>query len=194
MSTPKLLALGGFAASIILVVAGVAAMVIGYQGREEVRDTLRAENIIAPQDSRIPGQLVDTGSKARAQADIIREHQLNRTDGLTYAEMGRFATPDGNPAGTSNADEAAKDANGNPLPNRDRESWITATALTTSLNTAYFAEQVGFFAIVMGLALLLTGVGLGILTGAVLLRLPALDPEKVEANGKAKAGKPVTQT
>lgn len=184
MPTPKLFAIGGLAAALVLVVSGIASMFVGYQGRNDVRDALRQENIIAPEDSTIPGQLVDTGSEARAQAAIMREHQLARTDGLTYAEMGRFATPDGNPAGTNNAEEAALGDNGQPLPNDARESWVTATALITSLETAFFAEQVGYFAMVMGLALLITGIGLAILTGAAILRLPALEAEPAETSQK----------
>ena len=42
--------------------------------------------------------------------------------------------------------------------------WVTETALTTALNTAYFAEQVALFSIVMGVALLLTGIGFLVLT------------------------------
>ena len=42
--------------------------------------------------------------------------------------------------------------------------WVTETALTTALNTAYFAEQVATFAIVMGIALLLAGLGFGVLS------------------------------
>ncbi|HEY4669435.1 MAG TPA: hypothetical protein VIH05_06650 [Tepidiformaceae bacterium] len=175
MTTRKLLAAGGLFASLVLVIAGIASIVIGYQGRQEVRDSLRQEQIVGPDDSTIPGQLVDTGSEARAQADIIRQHQLEATDGLTYSQMGRFASPDGDPKGTSNADEAAKDANGRPLPNSLRDRWITVTALSTSLNTAYFAEQVGLFSIVMGAALLLTGIGFAVLTAAALLHVQRLE-------------------
>ncbi|HWK26087.1 MAG TPA: hypothetical protein VNS09_05965, partial [Solirubrobacter sp.] len=42
------------------------------------------------------------------------------------------------------------------------------TALTTALNTSYFAEQVANFAIVMGVALLLAGVGFGVVSLKVL--------------------------
>ena len=42
--------------------------------------------------------------------------------------------------------------------------WVSETALTTALNTAYFAESVATFAIVMGIALLLVGIGLLVLT------------------------------
>jgi hypothetical protein len=170
--------IGGVVASFVLLAFGFASIVIGYQGRDEVRDTLRQENITGSEDSTIPGQLVDTGSEARAQADVIRHHMLERTGGLTYAQMGRFATPDGNPAGTSNADEALKDENGNPVSNAARDQWITATALTTSLNTAYFAEQVGIFAMVMGAALVLTGGGFAVLTWGALRKA---EPAKSEA-------------
>ena len=36
---------------------------------------------------------------------------------------------------------------------------MTETALTTALNTSFFAERVAMFSIVMGVALLLTGSG-----------------------------------
>ena len=41
-------------------------------------------------------------------------------------------------------------------------------ALSTALNTSYFAEQVGTFAIVLGVALVLTGVGFVVLTVGAL--------------------------
>lgn len=182
---------GGIAASAILVIFGLAAIVIGFQGRQEVRDTLAQENIIGSADSTIPGQLVDTGSEAKAQADIIREHQLDSTGGLTYAEMGRFAVPDGDPAGTNSADEAATDENGRPISNSARNQWVTATALSTSLNTAYFAEQVGLFAIVMGVALLLTGAGFAVLTVGALR---AQKEQSAMVAQPAPAGQPKTTT
>ena len=49
--------------------------------------------------------------------------------------------------------------------------WVTETALTTALNTAYFAESVATFAIVMGIALLLAGIGFLVLTLVALRRL-----------------------
>lgn len=180
--------IGGVVASFVLLAFGFASIVIGYQGRDEVRDTLRQEQITGSQDSTIPGQLVDTGSEARAQADVIRMHMLERTEGLTYAQMGRFATPDGNPAGTSNAEEALLDENGNPVSNAAREQWITATALTTSLNTAYFAEQVGLFAMVMGAALVLTGGGFAVLTWGALRQPAAVKADAAVAVKPAAAG------
>jgi hypothetical protein len=182
--------IGGFLAAVMLVGSGVASMWVGYDGRNEVRDTLRAENIVGPEDSTIPGQLVDTGSEARAQADIMRHHQLTSTNGLTYAEMGRFAVADGNPAGTNDANLALKDAAGKPVSNAARASWINETALTTSLNTAYFAEQVGYFAIVVGVALILTGVGFAVLTFGVFWQVSAQNKREAAAEAQAGAGKP----
>lgn len=171
MSARTLLVIGGAAASLILVVFAIACIVVGIRGRDDVRDTLARENIVGTADSTIPGQLVDTGDEARAFADVMREHALSATGGKTYSEIERYVTEDGTP--TNNADEAAQD-NGEPRENPLRQLWITETALSTSLNTAYFAEQVGNFAIVMGIALLLTGIGFAVLTFGVLWRLNQL--------------------
>ena len=46
--------------------------------------------------------------------------------------------------------------------------WVNSTALSTALNTAYFAESVATFAIVMGIALLLAGLGFLVLIARLL--------------------------
>jgi multisubunit Na+/H+ antiporter MnhC subunit len=53
---------------------------------------------------------------------------------------------------------------------------VTETALTTALNASYMADKLGLFGIVVGVALLLTGIGFIILAFAVLHRrqVPAL--------------------
>ncbi|MEX2081215.1 MAG: hypothetical protein WEC33_06330 [Dehalococcoidia bacterium] len=165
-----LFAIGGFAASVILLAFGVACIFVGIDGRNEVRDTLRKEDIVGTDDSTIPGQLVDTGSEAKAFADVMRQHTLERTGGLTYSQIGRFEAADGDPAGTGDAALAALFQDGNPIPNANRDLWINETALTTALNTAYFAERVGTFSIIMGIAMILTGVGFVVLTIAALWR------------------------
>ena len=63
------------------------------------------------------------------------------------------------------------------MENPARNIWVTETALTTALNTAYFAESVSTFAIVMGVALLLVGIGFLVLTLRVLRRL-ATEPQR----------------
>ena len=81
--------------------------------------------------------------------------------------MGRFL--DENGKATSDEKLAATDPKtGQPIENGLRNMWVTSTALSTSLNTAYFAESVATFAIVMGVALLLTGIGFLVLIARLL--------------------------
>lgn len=153
---------GGLVASVILIAIGIGATAGGVMGRAEVRDNLAREQIVGTPDSAIPGQRVDTGSEAKQFADVIRKHTLEATGGQTYAQMPRFATEDGE--GTDDEAAAMKDESGKPVDNGLRNMWVTATALTTALNTAFFAEQVALFSIVMGIALLLAGIGFLVLT------------------------------
>jgi hypothetical protein len=175
---------GGIAASIILIAFGVGAVYSGVDGRAMVRDNLRAENIVGTPDSRIPGQTVDTGSEARAFADVMRAHTLEATKGQTYAELDRFLADGG---GTTSDEKAALMQGDRPVDNPARNMWVTETALSTALNTAYFAEQVALFSIVMGIALLLTGTGFGVMSLRLLKR-------PVEAGAKAAPDttKPIT--
>jgi len=161
----KLLEYGGIAASIVLIAFGVGATIIGFQGRDQVRTELAREQIVGTPDSTIPNQLVNTGTEAQAFAKVMRKHTLEATGGQTYAQMPRFATADGK--GTNDEKTALTKA-GRPLDNPARNIWVTETALTTALNTAYFAESTATFVIVMGIAMLLTGVGFLILTLRVL--------------------------
>ena len=75
--------------------------------------------------------------------------------------MGRFVSANDpeNPAGTSDEAAALKDEQGNPVSNSARNTWVTATALSTALNMSYMAEQMALFGIVVGIALLLSGIG-----------------------------------
>jgi hypothetical protein len=172
----KLFEYGGIAASIVLIAFGAGAVGIGVTGMNDVRDKLAQENIVGTDDSSIPGQKVDTGSEAKAFADVMRKHALESTGGLTYAEMGRFqsAANPSDPKGTSDEAAAVKDESGAPISNGARNIWVTETALSTALNVAFFAERVAVFSIVMGIALLLTGIGFLVLTlGGALRRSQA---------------------
>jgi hypothetical protein len=117
---------------------------------------------------------IDTGEEARCFGQYMRIHALEATGGLTYAEMGRFQSADdpADPAGTNDEAEAAKDEQDNPIANGQRNIWINETALSTALNVSYMAEQISIFGIVVGIALLLTGIGLLLLAYAVFLRAP----------------------
>ena len=175
----KWFAYGGVAASAILVAFGIGAIVIGVNGFNEVRDEIAAQNITATDDAAEltngalqPGQVIDTGAEAKAFADIMEHHTLESTQGKRYAEMGRYLKEDG--TDTSDPALAAKTEDGQPVANGLRDMWVTETALTTALNTSFFAERVAVFSIVMGAALLLTGIGFLVLTLGGALGMVAL--------------------
>jgi len=179
MNTRRMLEWGGLAASVVLIIFGAAALYMGFDGRSTVQDSLKQEQIffgessdpaVAKHADQWAGQQVKTGEQARAFASVMREHTLEATGGLTYAQMGRFQSA-ANPSdqkGTNDEAAAAKDDSGQPIANGARNIWVTETALTTALNTSYMASQLSIFGIVVGIALLLTGVGLMILALAVL--------------------------
>jgi hypothetical protein len=203
----RLFEYGGIAASVILIAFGIGALVVGLQGRDEVRDTLDREYIVGgsdmspdeirkgAQEANLPASIalpscnvvderINTGDEAKCFASYMRIHALESTGGLTYAQMGRFlsaADPD-DPKGTSDEEAAAKDENGEPISNGARNIWINETALATALNTSFFAERVAVFSIVMGIALLLTGIGFLVLTlGGALRRRAAAAQRPVAA-------------
>src|SRR5947209_19027285 len=84
--------------------------------------------------------------------------------------MPRYATADGN--GTNEESQALKGPKGQPVNNPAREVWVQETALSTALNTSYMATQVGLFGVVVGIALLLSGLGFAILAIGGALRNP----------------------
>src|SRR3954463_10010800 len=175
----KLYQYGGIAASIVLIAFGLGAVYMGIDGRNYVRDNLAAEHIVGTPDSSIPGQKVDTGTEAQAFAAVMRKHTLEATQGQTYAQMGRFLDANGKPTNDENA-AAISPQTKQPVENGLRNMWVNETALTTALNTAYFAESVATFAIVMGIALLLAGIGFAVLT--IKLLAPAAKREVSRSN------------
>ncbi len=123
---------------------------------------------------------VDNGERARCFASYMRIHALEATGGHTYSEMGRFeAKPDtpkselADGGGTDNEEFAVKDpTTGEPADNATRETWVTETALATALNASYMAERLSLFGIVIGIALLLTGIGFAVLVAGGAVRDP----------------------
>jgi len=173
--------IGGFISGGVLILFGIVAIFLGVSGFTTTRDAIKDEGItfgsaddpaVAKYADQWAGEQVTTGDQARAFAKVMREHTLESTGGLTYAAMGRYqsaAKPD-DPAGTNDENAAAKDASGQPVSNGARNIWVTETALTTALNTSYMAERLSVFGLVVGVALLLTGIGLVILALAVFGR------------------------
>ena len=175
----KIFEIGGVVAGVVLMAFGIGAIYMGIDGRATVRDSLEQEQIVfgaaddpavAKHASQWADQQLKTGEQARAFALVMREHALEGAGGLTYAQLGRFvsAKDPSNPAGTSDEEAALKDENGAPVTNQARNTWVTQTALSTALNMSFMAEQLALFGIVVGVALLLTGIGLLILALAVL--------------------------
>lgn len=169
---------GGIAAGAIVLAVGIAYIVVGINGRSEVRDNLARELIVGTPDMKpggietklkidlptcdVAGKTVDTGEEARCFASYMRVHALEATDGQTYAQMGRYLTADGE--ATSDPALAAKDPkSGRPVENALRNLWVNERALATGLDMAFFAEQVSLFGIVVGIVAIVLGVGLWVL-------------------------------
>ena len=134
---------------------------------------------------------ITTGTRARIFAQYMRIHALEATHGFTYAEMGRFTAKPGTPpaqlakgGGTDNPAWAVIDPKTKqPVANGAREVWVTETALTTALNTSYMAERLALFGLMVGVALLLSGIGFSVLTVGGALR-------RAEARGSEHASQP----
>ena len=203
----KFFEIGGFIAAAVLVVFGFGALYMANQGHNTVHNTLAQENIVGtpdmtpsaikaeakqagldvssitfPKDS-VANLPINSGSRAHDFALYMRIHALEATGGKTYAEMPRYATADG--MGTNDPAQALK-VNGQPQDNAARNVWINETALATALQSSYMADQLSLFAVVTGIALILSGVGFGVLAAGLTLRSRedalSASPEK-EAKG-----------
>ena len=174
----KLLRIGGFLSGGVLSLFGIAVIALGIWAFAFTRDSIEQEGIVfgpasdpavAEHAEQWAGEPVETGSQALAFAEIMREHTLSATGGLTYAQMGQYqsSADPADPAGTNDEAEAATDENGQPISNGARDIWVTETALTTALNVGYMSEMLSIFSIVVGIALLLAGIGFVILALAV---------------------------
>jgi hypothetical protein len=133
---------GGFSA-----LGGLGGIVYTYQQAS-------VESITTPGDAPIPDAPVRGPLTMWSQSEAITMHQLDRTDGLRYAEMDR-EVPQVDEAGEPILDEAGEPVMG---PNLDRLSWVDATALTTVLGVGIISYAFSAFAIAVGATL----IGLGL--------------------------------
>jgi hypothetical protein len=190
----KALEIGGILAAVVLVGFGIAAIVIGANGRSTVKSNVAEQKIVGtpdmtpsaikqevasaginPSTIKLPtcsvaGKEVNDGNTARCFAEYMKVHALIATGGQLYSQMPRYATAHG--PGTNDPAAALKDANGKPVENPARNVWVQETALSTALNASYMAEQTSIFGIVVGVALLLSGFGFAILAVGGALRNP----------------------
>ncbi len=201
MTKRKVFEIGGIAAGVVLILFGLGALALSVNGRSDVRSAIKQEQIVGtpdmnPADTQaavdeaglnisvptcdVAGEPITTGTEAKCFADYMRVHALEATGGQTYSQMGRFLDENGEP--TSDADAAAKTDAGQPVENPLRQLWVTETALATALSTSYLAENITMFGIVVGIALVLTGIGFLVLTLG-----GALHAREAEAGETAKA-------
>jgi hypothetical protein len=128
----------------------------------------------------VANKKITNGDLARTFAGYMRIHTLEATHGLTYAQMGRYIAKPGTPAKFTDGQGATSDPKyalidsqtKQPAENGARNIWVTETALTTALNTSYMAQQLALFGLVVGVALLLAGLGFGILALGGALESP----------------------
>ena len=129
----------------------------------------------------VAGEAVDNGSRAACFGNYMRIHALGSSNGLTYAQMGQYAAKPDAPVqftdfngGTSDTKYAQVDpATGRPVSNGARNVWVTETSLSTSLYLALAATGISVFGIVVGIALLLSGIGFLILAASgAIQRVP----------------------
>jgi hypothetical protein len=203
----KLFEIGGYIAALVLIAFGVTALVLGIASRGEIRDSLAAERITGTPDmtpaaiekeveeagitvtdlptQAVAGEAIDTGAEAKTFAGYMRVHALLATGGRVYAEMGRYLTEDGEE--TNDPAAAAKNEQGRPVPNQARDIWVTETALATALNVSYFGEQVSSFSIIVAVALIIAGIGFGILAFSAFRWIPARETARSEVKPRAPA-------
>lgn len=186
MNTLKLFPRLVIVAGILLAIAGLATSGTGIYIRNFVTQQLVSQNITTPDDASIPNTPVTGIATALSMADIIQEHAANSSNGLTYAQMGRFAVESGDPAGTSNRDEALLDAAGNPVPNQARNTQLTAAGLVTALSLSAMAIGASYGAIALGVGFILLGV---VITGLGYALLGLITPDVARRFGL----QPITQ-
>jgi hypothetical protein len=173
---PKLVIVTG----LIFALSGLTTAGTGVYVRSFVSEQLAAQNITTPDDASIPNVQVNNIPTALSMADIIQHHAAGRSNGLSYAEMGRFAVEDGDPAGTSNRDLALIDDNGNPVSNGARDTQLTAAGLVTALSLSAMAIGISYGAILLGIAFTLLGV---VIAGVGYALLGLITPEVAKRFG-----------
>ena len=213
MTGRRILEIGGIIAGTLMIAFGVGALVMSINARNTVSNEVTAEQIVGSADMNpaaikvamteaglknvaaptcnVADKAIENGSDARCFAQYMRIHALESSGGLTYSQMGRFlaASDPTNPAGTSDETVALKDDAGKPVANAARNTWVTETALSTALNVSYMAEQIALFGVIVGIALLLSGIGF-IILALIVLGAGATKAVKAPAFRERRAGSP----
>jgi hypothetical protein len=149
----------------------------------------------------VAGKRVEDGSTARCFAQYMFVHAMGATGGLVYSQMGRYPAKPGTPFkytdGAGGISPSASPAiiakyavinpvTKQPADNGLRSVWVDQVALSTALNASYMADQLSLFGLVVGIALLLAGIGFGVLALLGALRSP--DSLLTRGGGKKATG------
>ncbi len=165
---------------IVLVIAGLVSVGAGVYVRSFVVDQLVAQNVTTPEDASIPNAPVDSIETALSMANIIQHHAAGSGGGLTYSQMGRFAVPSADPAGTNNAAEALLDDADNPVANQARNTQLTAAGLVTSLSLSAMAIGLAYGVMALGVGFAVLGL---VIAGLGYALLGLITPEVAERFG-----------
>src|SRR3989304_2070117 len=122
--------LGAVVLGFVFIAAGAYMVSEGLSAKDQVQDTLVAERIVTAEDASIPNAAVNDAATAESQANVIKTHTLESTEGRTYSEMDRE----------------------DPL----RATYLNSVSLRTALNLAVMGFKlselvIGFGAVVGGL-------------------------------------------
>ena len=198
MTRDRVFRIGGVVAGIVLIAFGVVTIVLAVWGQHTVTTELKRQKITGTPDmtpSAIKAEVakagltnvplpscsvankpIDDGSRAKCFAQYMNVHALLATGGFVYSEMGQYTAKPGTPksqlapgGGTNNPDAAVIDPKTKqPASNGARNVWVTQTALSTALNVSFMASALSLFSLIVGIALLLTGVGFIVLALSAL--------------------------
>ncbi len=127
MDSRKVTSIAAIALGVMLIVGSIGTWTM-------VSSMLGDQNIVTPDDACLPERDVRGPFTAYCQADIIQQHALASTGGLTYAELGRD----------------------DPL----RNVAMNASFLQASLFTSVLAFGVSAMAFGMGVLFILIGIGI----------------------------------
>ena len=154
---------------ILSIIFGIIAIVGGIATWVMVGNELAEEKITVSSDSPImPGAPVNSPITAYAQAEIIKHHALEASNGLTYSELGAEISKAKAAGDTAKADE------------------LTAQR-TTQMNASFLRASLFTSVVAFGVALLVFGLGIMfILIGWVFMSLAG--PKAVAAPAPAEPG------
>ena len=210
MRRDRLFKIGGIVSGSTLAVFGVVVIILAIYGQHTVTTELKRQQITGTPDMTpdaikasaaaaglhgidlptcdVAGKPIDSGMRARCFAQYMNVHALEATGGFVYSQMGIYTAKADAPksalepgGGTNDPTYAETDPRTKqPMQNAARNVWVTETALSTALNMSYMASALSIFSLIVGIALLLSGVGFIVLALTALPRRPAGATETAE--------------